>query len=224
MYKIYSIRNKTNNKQYIGYTSLELQQRWKLHQNKSSSKMAIYKAIQKYGCENFEITLLEEYNSKQHAIKREIALIEELQPSYNIHRGGTGGPMFGPMNGMWGKTHTPEIRALMSERMRGANNINYGTPRSEEVRHKISKTRIERNIPSPFKGRKHSEASKAKMRKPWTEEQKKKIRTVYCVDGVDVTNAKQFCEDNGHNYACFTQAAKNNKVYKGMSVMIKDTK
>lgn len=62
---IYSITNKINGKQYIGQTTKTIEFRWNTH--RASAKIGInnvfYKAIQKYGVENFEIKQLSKVNS-----------------------------------------------------------------------------------------------------------------------------------------------------------------
>lgn len=68
--------------------------------------------------------------------------------------------------------HTPEWKALMSEKMRGRNTntpehierlrqMKIGVPRSEETRAKISEAR--KGIPSPMRGKHHTEETKAKV-------------------------------------------------------------
>ena len=51
---IYCITNKINGKKYIGQTTETIHKRWIRHIN-AHSNMAISKAIDKYGKENFEI-------------------------------------------------------------------------------------------------------------------------------------------------------------------------
>lgn len=65
MVGIYKIRNKINGKIYIGQ-SIKIEERWKSHilnsrQEKiTDSSQVIHKAINKYGVENFEFSILEE--------------------------------------------------------------------------------------------------------------------------------------------------------------------
>lgn len=218
MYKVYKITNKINGKFYIGYTKLPIEKRWKLHANNASSRMVICRSIQKYGSENFTIELLEEFSTKREAVEREIELISELTPEYNIHHGGTGGPMYGPMNGMYGKNHTDEWKQNKSLQMLGANNPMYGKTHSDEVKALLSE--LKKGKPSHNKGKKMSEEQKDKLRKPKTEECKQKLRKVYSVDDQVITNAKQFCKEKSYNYVCFTQAAKKGIKYKGHVICV----
>lgn len=96
---IYCITNKINGKKYIGQTTETIHKRWIRHIN-SHSNMAISKAIDKYGKENFEIKelLCATCNTKKELCDTlnylEIALIEsnnsliDFECGYNITRGG----------------------------------------------------------------------------------------------------------------------------------------
>lgn len=63
---IYKIENKINGKVYIGQ-SVDIERRWNEHKSRSLSKkhdkdynMKIYKAIRKYGLNNFKLSIIEE--------------------------------------------------------------------------------------------------------------------------------------------------------------------
>lgn len=55
---IYLIRNKINDKLYVGQTIGSIRQRWAVHSN-PKNKNIISKAVQKYGKHNFEISAVE---------------------------------------------------------------------------------------------------------------------------------------------------------------------
>ena len=58
---IYKITNSINNKIYIGQTARTLNIRWKEHKVASiSSDRPLYKAMRKYGIDNFHIEIIEE--------------------------------------------------------------------------------------------------------------------------------------------------------------------
>lgn len=96
---IYCITNKINGKKYIGQTTETIHKRWIRHIN-AHSNMAISKAIDKYGKENFEIKelLCATCNTKKELCDTlnylEIVLIEsnnsliDFGYGYNITRGG----------------------------------------------------------------------------------------------------------------------------------------
>lgn len=161
MFKVYKITNKINGKFYIGYTKLTLEARWKLHISNNSPNMLIAHAIRKYGPENFDIELIEQFEIKQHATAHEIHLIETLNPPYNIHQGGTGGAMIGSMNGMYGRKYTDEEKLKMSISRRGELNHFYGKRHTEETKKKMSELKKERYIGegNPAHGKKRPDLS-----------------------------------------------------------------
>jgi group I intron endonuclease len=86
---IYRITNAVNSKFYIGKTSKTVQERFQRHcYNHQKQNTYLYKAMRKYGVENFTIEILEETNSPN---EREIYWIKTLQPHYNMTIGGDGG-------------------------------------------------------------------------------------------------------------------------------------
>ena len=61
---IYQIKNKINDKIYIGKTLETIEKRWKEHCNDylkdRTEKRPLYMAMKKYGIENFSIEIIEE--------------------------------------------------------------------------------------------------------------------------------------------------------------------
>lgn len=95
---IYKIENLINHKCYIGQTKKTIQERYKEHIYSSKSKKSkiaskvLYKAMRKYGLENFEVTLLEEC-SDDDLNNREIYWIDKFDSyrnGYNSTIGGDG--------------------------------------------------------------------------------------------------------------------------------------
>lgn len=61
---IYKITNLINNKCYIGKTERTINERWKEHLKKSKSlDLPLYRALNKYGIDNFQIEQIEECSS-----------------------------------------------------------------------------------------------------------------------------------------------------------------
>ena len=98
---IYLIRNKTNNKIYIGKTSKTLEERWKIHVQHSCEshfrKQLITKAIRKYGKDYFELSVLEICEDNNTLSVKERFWIAELKSrdpkvGYNLTDGGEGTP------------------------------------------------------------------------------------------------------------------------------------
>lgn len=93
---IYIIKNKINNKVYIGQTSQGIENRWKQHTKPSvikSKKYAIYRAMNKYGVENFYYEVLEDNIPYEELDNREQYYIEKYDSykhGYNSTTGGDG--------------------------------------------------------------------------------------------------------------------------------------
>jgi group I intron endonuclease len=220
-YKIYKITNKINGHFYIGYTKLSLQKRFNLHIKTKTTKMPIVSAIKKYGCDNFVIELIYEFDNKNDATKCEIKLIEELKPNYNIHFGGTGGPMYGPMNGMYGKKHTDDWLRNKSESMLGENNPMYNKTHTDDVKKILSNLKIGHVPWNKGKFGINSDETIAKFKKPKTEEHKNKLKKQYTFtspsgEKVLVFGLTEFCKNNDLNKGAMSEIWNGKRnVYKG---------
>lgn len=133
---IYEIKNKINGKSYIGqHSSDELETYW------GSGKL-IRKAIEKYGIENFERTILERCSNKNELNEREKYWIKEkdsIKNGYNLTKGGTGGDNSKFINysgewiegqrintkQYWGSLSEEELKER-SNKVSGENNGMYG--------------------------------------------------------------------------------------------------
>lgn len=97
---IYKITNTINNKVYVGLTTNTIEGRWKAHLKDAKIEnphKILYKAIQKYGADNFIIEKLEEVEN-QMLDSREIFWIEKLHSfmpnGYNMTLGGEKGGIY----------------------------------------------------------------------------------------------------------------------------------
>ena len=143
---IYVIRNKVNNKLYIGQTVNNFHRRYGSNLLKNTHNQHLKNSIQKYGIENFEID--EEFDiaySKEELDKLEclyIDIYDSINNGYNNQTGGSNGK------------HTEETKQKISEankgKMSGENNPNYGN-------HKL------RGENNPMFGKHHTEEAKKKM-------------------------------------------------------------
>ena len=91
-YTIYMHRNKLNNKVYIGQTCQKPEYRWNNGKNYSHCN-AFFRAITKYGWDNFEHIILFEGLSQEEANQKEIELINlyhstDRNYGYNCQLGG----------------------------------------------------------------------------------------------------------------------------------------
>lgn len=90
---LYKHTNKINGKSYIGITSYPLQKRCQNNGTGYRKSTIFYRAIQKYGWDNFEHEILLEGLTKEEAIEKEIETIKKLKTTnikygYNISHGG----------------------------------------------------------------------------------------------------------------------------------------
>jgi group I intron endonuclease len=89
---IYLIENKCNGNKYVGQTLMPLNKRWASHiqESKVYSERPLYRAISKYGLNNFKIKVIEE-TTEDKLSEREIYWIEHLNTyncGYNATTGG----------------------------------------------------------------------------------------------------------------------------------------
>lgn len=103
---IYKIENKINGKAYIGQ-SINIPRRWKEHQataihpNYEGYNYPLYKAIRKYGLENFDFSVLE-YCEPSNLDEKEKFYIKKFQTfgeGYNQTAGGADGQHYSKING-----------------------------------------------------------------------------------------------------------------------------
>ena len=167
-YKVYMHINKINNKRYIGITSMSVSKRWgKDGKGYSYRQPLFYRAITKYGWDNFEHLILYDNLSKEEACEKEIELIalyntQDPQFGYNIQRGGELGNVGVKFSeesrrkiglAKKGKKLSEEHKRKISEGCKGhkpakfseefiqkQRERNTGKVMSEEVRQKISRT------------------------------------------------------------------------------------
>lgn len=143
MVGIYKITNLENNKIYIGQ-SINIEERWKDHRTDYlRSDVLLYRAMRKYGIENFKFEVLEEC-AVEELDEREIFYINKYNSyicspnsqGYNMTLGGGG------VRGLTLKEESKEkISNTLKELYRDKeNHPMYGVARSEETKRKISES------------------------------------------------------------------------------------
>lgn len=178
-YSIYILRNKINDKIYVGQTTVTLHERLQNHFKKArhGGKTAIANAIRKYGEENFYIELYQECKSIEELNQAEINAIEKLGSlapnGYNLKEGGSNGKptqeVLDKMSkAMMGFKHSEETKEVLRKQR-------IGTTLSEETKSKISQSlkeyyannevseEVRAKISKGLKGHKVSEETKRKI-------------------------------------------------------------
>lgn len=198
---IYKAENLINGKVYIGKTVQTLNRRKQIHiaQSKRGIKFYFHYALNKYGSNNFEWTIIAETDSKENLSDLERFYISEYKKNYKVYNMTEGGEgaigeenyfygkhFIGEKNPHYGKRHSEETKKIISEKNKGMVAHNKGISMSEEQKKKISESKKGKsNI--KLKGRIITEEQKKKQSiamkgrtspnkgKSMGEEQKKKL-------------------------------------------------
>ena len=171
MVGIYQIKNKLNDKVYVG-KSVNIPRRWNKHISDFNlnkyPKILIYKAFNKYGLDNFEFSILELCEEKD-LIEKEISWIEKLKSKelgYNMTLGGESN--LGSCNPFYGKTHSEDTKEHLSKLAKertGIKNPFYGKQHTEETKKLLAE-----NKGKPVKNSKGQEFKNAKQAGSWCKE------------------------------------------------------
>lgn len=123
MIGIYKITNKINQKIYIGL-SRNIEKRWKEHKNIAFNIKSpqynkhLYKAIRKYGIENFEFTVLEECLENELS-QKEIYYIKQFNSFLEGYNETTGGEFYdNPLKGENHFNHKLKVQDIIDIRIR----------------------------------------------------------------------------------------------------------
>lgn len=127
-YTVYIHINKINNKVYIGQ-SKNIKKRWSVSSYKNSTPR-FYKAIEKYGWDNFKHIILKENLNLEEANYWEKYYIQlyhstDIKYGYNLSEGGSGTiSLKGENNPFYNHKHTEANIQLMKKKKYGGNNPN----------------------------------------------------------------------------------------------------
>lgn len=153
-----------SNKRYIGITSQTPNRRWRKNGEGYKEHIYFWRAIQKYGWDNFKHEILHRNLTKKEAEEKEIELIayynsNNVDFGYNMSIGGESGSK--------GYKYTEEQRMRMSESRKGEKNGMYGKHHTEESIEKVRLKHLRENLSSDTiykmsiakKGKKRSDES-----------------------------------------------------------------
>ena len=124
MFIIYKATCKTTGKVYIGFTGSYLSTRKAAHKyaaSKRRNKNKFHNAINKYGFEDFVWDTVFMSEDREYCLNfAEVSIInsyDSINNGYNTSFGGVAGArLSGNLNGMYGKTHTDEVKVAQGER------------------------------------------------------------------------------------------------------------
>lgn len=121
-YTVYKIKNKINNKEYIGYHSTD-----NLDDGYMGSGKLIKRAIEKYGIESFQKEYIDIFDNRDDAIALEALLVDKeytlRNDTYNLNLGGNVRISVGKNNPFYGKTHTNKTKLKLSKIHSGRNTL-----------------------------------------------------------------------------------------------------
>lgn len=216
---VYKIHNTINNKIYVGITRQSLGIRWSQHKHNAfhkKSNLPLYKAMRKYGIENFVITVVDNCDTIENLQVKESEWLKKYEEAgditYNVKPGGELGGNGGANKGLkW----TEEAKARHSIAMKKRNltpwNKNTkGVMKANSGTFTKEKTAGNAN---PFFGKKHKEETKLAIK------QKTKKRPIVCINtGIvypSILEAKQTLNlDLGNLYKVLTGKNKTIKGFK----------
>ena len=169
MGSIYILKNKINNKCYVGQTIQKINSRISQHVcwANNGGKQLISYAIKKYGIKNFEIETIACSDEQENLNRLECDIIQKFNSmvpfGYNLKDGGHYGKyseesklkMSKAHKGVnLSKEHRKNIGKSLKGKCAGKNHWAYGKKLSDETKKKMSESRM---------GRKHSESTKKKL-------------------------------------------------------------
>jgi group I intron endonuclease len=168
MFSIYKITNSVNGKIYIGQTTYTMHERFIGHCYGKSNCLKLIRAINRYGRENFILTLMTVCGTIETANYWETYFIQRynsIKQGYNIKHGGANGP------------HSAATRRKLSKSLKGRKFTEehkrkiavskIGKPRSQEVKDSMSKRMKGKysGNKNPFYGKKHTQKTIDELKK-----------------------------------------------------------
>ena len=221
IFKVYKIVNKINGKLYIGCTSRNLLERFSEHLYESSrgvlTNIVLYKAIKKYGKNNFYIEELEICKSEKEMYQKEIEYIEKYQTFFKYNKGYNmtlGG------EGLRGVFFSEKTRKIMSQNTSNYHKINLEWHQKVLNNLKPTKESIEKFIlmnKTRFRPLEELESKRQKMLTKRYPHRQIKFKVI-SPEGIiyERSGIKRFCQEHGLERSSFTSMVKGKyKQYKG---------
>lgn len=188
--------NNTNGKIYIGITARKPSVRFGSNGSGYEKCPRFWNAIQKYGWENFNHTIIAEELTKEEAENLEISLIKEYKSNndkygYNIGSGGDGS-----------NNITDEGREKIRQSKLGAKNPNYGKKMTEKEKDRLRSLK-------PMLGKHHPDSARKKMsdakKGKYTGEKHWRSKAVMCIEtGEMYGGAREAANAVGVSHSCIS--------------------
>lgn len=218
---IYGIKNKQNNKWYVGQ-AVDIEKRWRDHRKSSrqytSAGLKLQQAFAKYGHDEFEWVVLEEC-APCDLDEREVFWIAQknsFKSGYNMTLGG---------GGRRGYELSQETRAKIGAANRGANNWLYGKSLPQETREKIAKANKGKRTGQKASDETRQKQSRARKGQKFTAEHRaaisaatrnKKTKPVRCIDtGMEYPGMQEAERQTGISATCICRCCKGQKQHAG---------
>jgi group I intron endonuclease len=199
-----------SNKRYIGITSQKPERRWRKDGNGYKYHLYFWRAIQKYGWDNFNHDILFDNLTKEEAEQKEVELIayynsNNVDYGYNMSIGGESGSK--------GYKYSDEQKKRMSEVHSGKNNGMYGKRHAKETIEKDRIAHLKENL-SEDTIYKMSIAKKGKKRDRKSVE--KQIATisnkVICIEtSITYSSIKEAGELNNIDPSCISKVCRGKR-------------
>lgn len=176
---VYKIENTITGKLYIGQ-SINPEKRYARHFWKNSGCIKLRNSIQKYGKLAFNMSIVHWCISREEANELEVFLILECNSvlkGYNITPGGNGTGA-GKNNPFYGKTHTEEVRKMLSDNAKSRipsieTRLKMAANSRARVMTEATKNKLRDRPKSELCSLKTAEANANRI---WTNESKDKLR------------------------------------------------
>lgn len=171
---VYKYTNNINGKIYVGITTRDIETRHKEHLNSLNRDFVFYRAIKRYGSDNFKFEVIDRENNFEKLLEKERYYIQKYN-SYVNNENSNGYNMTQGGEGTFGYEHTKETRLLLSEQKKFLyNHVPHpakGVPVGEETKEKLRLAMTGRyeGEDNPYYGKKHSEETRDLMSSKWWE-------------------------------------------------------
>ena len=215
-YIVYLHKNIINGKVYVGQTN-NLSRRWRGDGIDYQKSSYFFKAIQKYGWDNFEHLILKEHLAKEEADQWEVYYIDfydsqNHEKGYNIRCGGSNGALaeetkkklsqIAKEKELWQGDNNPRHK----DPLFGERNGMYGKHHSEETKQKISESK---------KGTLLSEGVKQKISQT-LKEKHPRSKKVLCIETGEIyPSARQAAEAIGVPHTCISRVCNGQRKTSG---------